>query len=249
MTLSQIINSAETINSDAAPSLNAAFTELHALFGFWPVVLAPDGGARTKAQQAHLVAIGKSDTMNSDHREDFPTRAAADIDNHRRFRDINEPLFEATLEKHGWFNMTNDGEPFTREEWHFAKHGIVPAGSGGTPINDTEKDETMYFKRSSTKVIALFNATGEHDFASLDDYNTHRSVLNTYNAQAVNASDQQFVPPADASQIVALDETGWASVVAKYTAPASGGGGTTPAGPTKEDIAAEVIRQMKLPGN
>lgn len=148
-----IINSAETISSDFEQSINACFTKLYTLFGFWPRVLPPVGGDRTEAQQAHLVAIHESDTMNSDHRIDREGRAAVDIDNQEDFRHANEKLFLDTLAEFGWHNMTNDGAPFPTEGWHFAKHGISTAGENSSPIDnkgDTEMSSGVTFLKQST---------------------------------------------------------------------------------------------------
>src|SRR4051812_30670389 len=111
--LAPIINSAETIAAAFQPSIDAAFVELEAAFAFWPVVLAPNGGARTAAE---CDALGTSHLI-SDHWELAVDRAAVDIDNHRRFRDINETLFLSILAKHGWHNMNTSGAPFTTEPW------------------------------------------------------------------------------------------------------------------------------------
>lgn len=138
--LAPIVNSAETINADFQSSINAAFTELHNLFGFWPVVLAPNGGARTQAQ---CDALGTPWAV-SDHYEDAQGRAAVDIDNQSTFRARNEALFLNTLAKYGWSNIQVNGQPFPREPWHFAKHGISTAGESGTPINNTPRSNTMY---------------------------------------------------------------------------------------------------------
>lgn len=141
---------AETINADAAPSLNAAFEQIHAESGIKPIVLHPYGGGRTEAQQAHLVSIGKSDTMNSDHREDFEGRAAADIDNQHQLRAWNEARFLQIMADHGWHNMTTSGKPFPTEAWHFAVHGISPAAINTQPL--TEEDDDM----SSSTGISVF---------------------------------------------------------------------------------------------
>jgi len=121
---------AETIREDAAPSLNAAFAQIHAESGIKPIVLRDYGGARTEAQQAHLVSIGESDTMNSDHREDaLPGHAAADIDNQVKLRAWNEGRFVQIMADHGWHNMTNTGAPFPKEPWHFATHNPITTAS------------------------------------------------------------------------------------------------------------------------
>ncbi len=136
--LAPILYSTETINAEAAPSLNAAFAQIFKESGIKPRVLAPVGGGRTEAQQAHLVDTGQSDTMNSDHREDFPDRAAADIDNQVALRAWNNDRFERIMADHLWFNMTNDGEPFPREPWHFARHHVTTSGGGTTPLPESK---------------------------------------------------------------------------------------------------------------
>lgn len=160
--LAPIINSSETISADAAPSINRVFTKLHASFGFWPRVLTPYGGARTKADQAHLVATKQSDTMNSDHREDATGRAAVDIDNQEDFRHANQELFVNMLAAEGWHNITNEGEPFPTEPWHFAKHGIAPASDDSTLIINSNKkgneDMEIYGSTSPNPVPAKYLA-------------------------------------------------------------------------------------------
>lgn len=142
-TLAPIINSTETIAAAFQSSINAAFTELHAVFGFWPRVLSPYGGARTQAECDHEGTSWKI----SDHYQDAGNRAAVDIDNQSDFRRINTALFVNTLAKYGWHNITTSGQPFPKEPWHFAKHGISTAGESVTPIDNTktmsQEDESM----------------------------------------------------------------------------------------------------------
>ncbi len=145
---------AETINADAAPSLNAAFGQVRVESGIKPIVLRDLGGARTKAQQAYLVASGQSDTMNSDHREDFPSRAAVDIDNIDRFLAWNATRFKQIMADHGWHNMTNTGAPFPKEDWHYAKHGITPAGGTVTPLPESNQEDNAMYAFSYTSATA-----------------------------------------------------------------------------------------------
>jgi hypothetical protein len=132
--LAAIYKSAEQIGTPYQASLNGALRDLESYFGFQAVVKAPVGGARTKAQ---CTALGTSWTV-SDHYEDRPARAV-DIDNHRRFRNINAAAFEWILAMHGWHNITISGEPFPEEPWHFANHDSHPqqAGGGVVPIPNT----------------------------------------------------------------------------------------------------------------
>lgn len=151
-----IINSTETISSDAAPSLNAAFTELHQLFGFWPVVFSPYGGARTKAE---CLQEGLSWEI-SDHYEGAIGRAAVDIDNQRTFRNIDQKLFIDTLEKHGWHNMTTEGKDFPREPWHFANHSIVPASSNEKPLPNNP--DTQNSREAKMKIHYIVDGDGKY---------------------------------------------------------------------------------------
>lgn len=112
----------ETINARHAPSIEAAFKELYKASGIVPIV-SQGGGSRTLAE---AIAVGTG--AASDHYQDNAKgRAAVDINNQRTFRNWNEPVFEATLAKWGWRNITIDGVPFPSEPWHFANHDIIPA--------------------------------------------------------------------------------------------------------------------------
>lgn len=132
--MAAIAHSTENIGDAYAPSLNAAFADLASAFGFWPVVLAPYGGARTVAEQRAInPAISP---LLSDHVKG----RAVDINNQRSFRNVNQKLFLSILANHGWRNVQVNGAPFTAEPWHFANQSTNPAGGDATPLPTPEED-------------------------------------------------------------------------------------------------------------
>ena len=149
-----IRKSNEHMSALHAPSFNAASEALERAFGFAPVVLSPLGGARTLAQCKSLGIVG-------DHYEGSAF-AAADIDNQRRFRNMNEALFEQIMHQYGWRNIDTLGRPFGREPWHFACHDIHPR----TVVVSAGKTTIIHVRESKeTDIMGLkyINAAGRED--------------------------------------------------------------------------------------
>lgn len=162
VSLVSIRKSAETIASGAAQSFNSASADLESYFGFPPRVLAPVGGARTKAQ---CNALG-TPWYVSDHYEGAAGRAAVDIDNQREFRNINSAAFEYILGMHGWHNVTVSGVKFYREPWHFACHYLTVAGgieitipAETTPPPEEEDMKPINIWNTNTAPVAFRGAT------------------------------------------------------------------------------------------
>lgn len=131
--LARIINMNATVRAEMAPSLNAAFSEIHDACNLWPVVLnqaetaaagigpAVSGGSRT-LEESYAAGSGPS----SDHYEDNALgHAAVDINNQRTLRNILGTRFESILAAHGWRNIDISGNPFPVEPWHFANHDSI----------------------------------------------------------------------------------------------------------------------------
>lgn len=220
--LAPIINSAEQIGAAYAPSLNAAFRELHAIFGFWPIVRAPNGGARTKEE---CIALGTSWRV-SDHYEE--KGRAVDIDNHRRFRDRNEILFMATMVKHGWRNVQINGKPFPSEPWHFANHSTAPAGGGGTPITERRPNVTTLYNKINTPMVALAG----------DSAGTPANWLETADKDLIEDWIAQHGPFA------VVSASTWDSFKANYLA-ALRIAGTTTGGASAEAVADELAERLQ----
>lgn len=115
----------------------AAKAELTEAFGFAPILTSipgyPHSGAyRTQADQAGINPAVSY--LYSEHCEGL----AVDIDNQERFRDKDNDLFVAILEKHGiTFHVA-------LERWHGTIASTAPADSSSTPFdNTTRKDYLM----------------------------------------------------------------------------------------------------------
>ena len=141
--LAPIIYNNETIQARYAPSLNAAFKELRAASGITPIVTAPDGGARTAAEQQALASVAQ--WWLSDHYEDNSQGyAAIDLYNQRAFRNWDEARFIQIMANRGWLNIDISGNPFPSEPWHFANHGrYALAGGSATLIDESTGDDNM----------------------------------------------------------------------------------------------------------
>lgn len=210
---------AETISAAAAPSINAAFAQIHAESDIKPIVLHPYGGARTKAECIHE---GLSWTI-SDHYEAAAGRAAVDIDNQEQLRHWNQARFLQIMADHGWHNMTTTGAPFPKEPWHFAKHGITTTGDGTSPLPDSKGLPEMELVRNTadaTKApkyhgdVVLFDTVriirkkGDGSYAvaqdrfGIQDTDTDVQFLGRLNGFGWLASEYDQVRALDASNAI-----------------------------------------------
>jgi len=147
---------------DPAASFQPLQAALHAAFGFQMILtqetinghLYYSGAGRTPAEQA---VINPGQTA-SDH----VLGRAIDIFNQREFRDHNEPEFLRILGDHGWHNVDISGQPFPREPWHFAKHGLTTAATDSSPLDNS-------IPRRKNKMTTLYNVGGTPTVALAGD--------------------------------------------------------------------------------
>lgn len=123
----RLVYGAEFVGAKYAPSANAMLVELKLESGIVPLVINL-GGDRTEAEQRHLINIGLSTTMLSDHLLSRGGRAL-DINNWRAIVNrIGYARYNAICNKHGWKNQQINGAPFPQELWHRANHSAIPQG-------------------------------------------------------------------------------------------------------------------------
>lgn len=131
--LSGLYRSTETVAAKYAYSINAALMQLERESGIKPVVRAPLGGARTKAE---CNSLGTPWNV-SDHYEAAVNRAAIDLWNWSEYANWNRKRFTAIMNAHGWYNVQVNGRPFPTEPWHWANHSATPLALQISPIEPT----------------------------------------------------------------------------------------------------------------
>jgi len=100
----------------------------------------------------------------------------------------------------------------------------VPKPLPAIVASSEEDEEDMYIRRADTGAVAVFGGgfrsdggtAGRHQFGSEAEYQKWRIVLNAYNANidktGGDSRGKRFVPPANLSDVMAVDEPTWAVV-------------------------------------
>jgi hypothetical protein len=116
----------------------------------------------------------------------------------------------------------------TIDPWAFIQAHINDSDTPAAAAFEGEEQD-VYIRRIATGEIAVFGAdyrsatggsTGRHHFATSAEYDAWRSVLTTYNAQidaqGLDPRGKKFVPPAAMTNIMGVDEAGWAVICGLY---------------------------------